>query len=275
MHALWSCNLLKSVRNRSGLVTKIHKVDNLKFFYFILLCKNQLLEAEFELLRVILWRNWFKRNSWLHESKLEPVADVVTWSSAFLHEFRMAMVKPLPPLAPVVVSCPCRWTPPTLGLVQMNCDATIDEGRKLVGLGVVLRDHFGRVLGSSWQRMAVGFSPAIAEATAIFRGLRFALDLGVSLSLVESDASSVVGLINGSADSSTDIGLVILDIKRCLVEFPNCSISFVPRAANSVTHSLAKLALSSCEYGFFIDVVAPCVESLILADLPGLIKIRT
>ncbi|KAL5777552.1 hypothetical protein ACOSP7_010478 [Xanthoceras sorbifolium] len=151
----------------------------------------------------------------------------------------------------------------------MNCDVALNEVSQLVGLGVVLRDHLGQVLGSSRQRVPAGFSPAIAEATAIFRGLRFALDIGVTLSLVESDASLAVGLINGSADTSANIGLVILDIKRCLFEFLNCQISFVPRAANFVAHRLVKFTLFSCEYDFLIDAVLPCMESLILTDLSG------
>ncbi|KAL5737904.1 hypothetical protein ACOSP7_030665 [Xanthoceras sorbifolium] len=120
------------------------------------------------------------------------------------------------------------WLSPTMGLVKMNCDAAIDEGRQLIGFGVILRDHAGRVLCSSWQRVFAGCSPAIVEASAIFKGLHFALDIGVSLGLIESDASSVVDLINSPTVSFADIALVILDIKSLLVNFPNCSVSYVP-----------------------------------------------
>ncbi|KAL5855243.1 hypothetical protein ACOSQ3_005078 [Xanthoceras sorbifolium] len=50
-----------------------------------------------------------------------------------------------------------------------------------------------------WRPLDFVFSPAVAEATAVHRSLIFAHELGVGLNCLETDASSAIGLINGSA----------------------------------------------------------------------------
>ncbi|KAL5861499.1 hypothetical protein ACOSQ3_002810 [Xanthoceras sorbifolium] len=92
--------------------------------------------------------------------------------------------------------------------VKMNVDASLDLDRLLVGVGVVICNHSGLVLGSSWQSVSAVFSPAIAEVMAPHRGLIFASELGVMLNFVESDSSTVVDLVNCCESSCADIGLV-------------------------------------------------------------------
>ncbi|KAL5806561.1 hypothetical protein ACOSQ4_029294 [Xanthoceras sorbifolium] len=87
--------------------------------------------------------------------------------------------------------------------------------------------------------------------------------------MVEFDASSVVDLVNGSGPNFADIGLVVSDIQKCLIDFPNCKVSFAPRFANYSAHRLAKLALLSRESMFLVDQFPPCVESLVQADSLG------
>ncbi|KAL5785452.1 hypothetical protein ACOSQ2_007844 [Xanthoceras sorbifolium] len=142
-----------------------------------------------------------------------------------------------------------RWQPPISGLYKLNIDASLDSSLQLVGFGIIIRNHVGEVMGCSWQR--------------------FALDIGVVLSAANSDASSLVELVNGSAPSFADIGLVVFDIKQLLFFFPSCLVSFVPRLANIAAHGLARFALSSLEDGFLIDCFPPYVESCIRANLPG------
>ncbi|KAK0601310.1 hypothetical protein LWI29_023054 [Acer saccharum] len=87
--------------------------------------------------------------------------------------------------------------------------------------------------------------PQVAEAVAVLRGLRLALESGLYPALLESDALSVVKMINERVIPCADIGIVLHDI---LVELGNpcfISVSFVPRLANCVAHNLAKLALGS------------------------------
>ncbi|KAK3189168.1 hypothetical protein Dsin_028729 [Dipteronia sinensis] len=110
-----------------------------------------------------------------------------------------------------------------------------------------------------------------------------------------ADSSPVVwkapaeGIVKVNSDTTLDMnrcvvgfGLVIRDFMGMLLatsaQYVPASFSpliaeamavceFVPRIANSVAHSFAKLSLSLSEDGFWINGYHPCVERLILADV--------
>ncbi|KAL5785328.1 hypothetical protein ACOSQ2_007720 [Xanthoceras sorbifolium] len=132
---------------------------------------------------------------------------VVSWSIAFLCEFQQAADAPRPA---TVSSSAVKWQPPLAGCAKHNSDTALDSSRSLVGVGLVLRDVEGRVLGSSWQREAV------------LGGLKFALDIGVSSIVVESNASSLVDLINGKVVAFHEIGVVMDEIQSLCSNFQSC-----------------------------------------------------
>ncbi|KAK3195602.1 hypothetical protein Dsin_026912 [Dipteronia sinensis] len=69
-------------------------------------------------------------------------------------------------------------------------------------------------MGCSTQVLEACFSPQVAEATAIFRGIVFAMDSGLVPAVIESDAKTVVELINSGKVPLDDIGTIIADILR-------------------------------------------------------------
>ncbi|KAL5793983.1 hypothetical protein ACOSP7_002577 [Xanthoceras sorbifolium] len=121
---------------------------------------------------------------------------------------------------------------------------------------MVIRNHCGLVMGSSWPCISRSLSPQCSEAEAIFRGLRFAADLGIWPSIIESDVETVIGIF-------------VRDIRVLFSEHNIARVSFVPRLANFVAHDLVKLAVSLLSDGFLVDCVSPSVESCILSDLLG------
>ncbi|KAK3225424.1 hypothetical protein Dsin_005286 [Dipteronia sinensis] len=114
----------------------------------------------------------------------------------------------------------------------------------VVGVGLVVRDSMGCVLATSSQRVVATYNAQLAEAVAIHRGLVLACETGLYPIEVESDAKVVVGWINDSKHYSSEVGLVIDAIHKILRYNISCSIKFVSKKANVVTHTLAKLALS-------------------------------
>ncbi|KAK2654121.1 hypothetical protein Ddye_013977 [Dipteronia dyeriana] len=59
----------------------------------------------------------------------------------------------------------------------MNSDAVIDVVKRKAGIGLIVRDCSGDVLASYVLSAMVGFSPAVAEAMAIRRGISFACEV--------------------------------------------------------------------------------------------------
>ena len=63
------------------------------------------------------------------------------------------------------------WDPPCKGRYKLNCGAAIDKVWKVVGMCIMVRDYDGFVVAASSQRIQGIYSPQVAEAMAIFRGL--------------------------------------------------------------------------------------------------------
>ncbi|KAK3229054.1 hypothetical protein Dsin_000935 [Dipteronia sinensis] len=150
----------------------------------------------------------------------------------------------------------------------MNIDAALDAESGRVGVGIIIRNHLGEVMASSAQSVDAGYSPQVAEALAIFRGLIFARDSGLLPCSVESDAQVIVNLINSDDTplSLSEVGLIVSDINRFVGSVRGCSISFVPRTANQAAHGLAKFSLSANFDSFWMEEVPPCVASHVQED---------
>ncbi|KAK3223777.1 hypothetical protein Dsin_010802 [Dipteronia sinensis] len=98
-------------------------------------------------------------------------------------------------------------------------------------------------------------------------GIRGAVAAGLVPVIVESDAKVVVDIVNLRVVSSVDIGNIIADILYLIHSNP-ITVSFVPRIANSVAHSLAKLSISSTKDNIWFESCPPCVERLVHVDMP-------
>ncbi|KAI9195145.1 hypothetical protein LWI28_012170 [Acer negundo] len=104
-----------------------------------------------------------------------------------------------------------RWDRPSEGVYKVNTDAAIREDCYLVSLGLVIRDFEGCVVGSSTQCLAANFSPLVAEATALFCGIVFALEAGLTSFIAKSDSKIMVDLIHSGSSPMSEVGIIISD----------------------------------------------------------------
>ncbi|KAL5790740.1 hypothetical protein ACOSQ2_005628 [Xanthoceras sorbifolium] len=99
--------------------------------------------------------------------------DVVRWPSSFVDGFAAASKAEG---GCVVSRCKdIKWKPLIKGYFKINSDVSTDEVFQRTGIGIVIRDCFGRVLVSCAQGLDSLFSPPIAEAIAILCGLNLAI----------------------------------------------------------------------------------------------------
>ncbi|KAK2659970.1 hypothetical protein Ddye_006503 [Dipteronia dyeriana] len=131
---------------------------------------------------------WFWRNRVVHCPNTFRNEDVFGWATAFLKDYQEAKFATKVALAPSNSGEVICWSSPLEGNYKINNDAVIQGDRNQVGIGIVVRDSYGYVMGASTQKIAVQFSPPITEATSILRGLRFAVKSGFSTTVLESDA---------------------------------------------------------------------------------------
>ncbi|KAK2634880.1 hypothetical protein Ddye_029672 [Dipteronia dyeriana] len=112
------------------------------------------------------------------------------------------------------------WCKPAVGVFKANTDASVCVAAKKIGIVIIVRDHEGEVLGSSTQKMEACFSPQVAEATAILHGIRFVIESGLLLVIVESDAKKVMDHSRLGNKTSADVGTIINDILTLIGGLP-------------------------------------------------------
>ncbi|KAK2652460.1 hypothetical protein Ddye_012316 [Dipteronia dyeriana] len=170
-------------------------------------------------------------------------------------------------VANVIVEKP-KWKPPTEGHFKINTDAAINGSLGRVRIGIIIRDSAGHVMASSSQSLRSILSPQSAKVVAILRGLQLARDSGLWPCSIESDALSVVNLINLKVVPCAEIGLVIQDILSLVDKLYICEVSFVQRDANMATHWLAKFGLSSVSDLVWLENVPSCMSPFVLGNCP-------
>ncbi|KAL5846763.1 hypothetical protein ACOSQ3_010287 [Xanthoceras sorbifolium] len=114
----------------------------LVLFYFIVACKGSLLVYEMELLLVLLWQFWFRKNRAVHGAPLLSLKETVGWSESFLADFQAAIA--VSSLRRGLVEE--RWPVPSLGWVKINSDVAIDFHGRHLDFGVVFYNSAGKVL---------------------------------------------------------------------------------------------------------------------------------
>ncbi|KAK2646057.1 hypothetical protein Ddye_021252 [Dipteronia dyeriana] len=158
------------------------------------------------------------------------------------------------------------WLPPDDRWYKVNTYAAISSDEMKMGLGIIIRDNKGAVMASSAQYLNAGYSPQVAEAMAIFRGLQFAVDTGLVPCMIESDAQVVINLLISGVPPLSDVGLIIQDNYSFYEKSFSCSFAFAPRKANMATHCLAKYGLSSSVDGYWMEECPPSVVLVVLGD---------
>ncbi|XP_037480834.1 uncharacterized protein LOC119358354 [Triticum dicoccoides] len=139
------------------------------------------------------------------------------------------------------VSIP-KWSPPPAESVKVNVDAVIFAQTKRMGIGVVIRNHLGRVLAASRGFIHHVDNPELGEAIAMRHALFFAEDSGFQKILVETDCASLINKIKSKMDDRSHTGAVIFDIKSRAPRFLSCCFTHVSRSCNEAAHVLAKSA---------------------------------
>ncbi|KAL5842773.1 hypothetical protein ACOSQ3_013376 [Xanthoceras sorbifolium] len=167
-----------------------------------------LLVHEMELLLVLLWHFWFRRNRAVHSAPLLSVEETVGWSELYLADYQAAVAGPILRCGLVVE----RWQVPSPGWVKINLDVTVDVRGCRLGFGVVFRDSAGKVLLSYTSLLLGLFSSDIGEVLVILLGLRLAIDLGLSTICVEFDAASVVKQLSSRDTYCSDIDFILDNI---------------------------------------------------------------
>ena len=157
------------------------------------------------------------------------------------------------------------WKPPNAEFFKINVDASFVKAINAASVGVVVRNHIGEVIISSWDYIGACYSAEEAEIRATISGLYIGITLHQPI-ILETDCSFVAGVLeNYGFDRSplVDLKKEAFSISKML---PNVKISKISRKANKVAHEIAKFSFNNKSDGVLINSVLACVEHVVLND---------
>jgi ribonuclease HI len=103
------------------------------------------------------------------------------------------------------------WQKPPEGILKVNWDAVVDGGRKMIGMGAIVRNSDGKVMAMVCDTMILIQDPVLAEALAAKRAVELCLSLGIRKIILEGDSLRVVHALQASNRGPSAIGPIVED----------------------------------------------------------------
>ncbi|CAN6541494.1 unnamed protein product [Malus baccata var. baccata] len=207
-----------------------------------------------------LWRIWKNRNDVVFKgSHCHPNEILTVWRKN-IGEYMEAMnlgsldegvVRPkLPPPMPML------WEKPKFGTFKLNTDASWCSASFRAGAGWVIRDFAGILHAAGGSGTSSFHCATAAEAHAIRTGLQYCSDYGFENVFVETDAKTVILMINKGTAPNCSFECILGDIEVLTRRLTSVTFGFVNRGRNRAAHSVAKFVFKKGKE-FVWDHVGP------------------
>ncbi|KAK0591013.1 hypothetical protein LWI29_034474 [Acer saccharum] len=200
------------------------------------------------------------------------MADAIGWSEKYLGDYMCLNNGNLPGRIDrehVNRDLMTSWSSPDTDEYKTNCGVALDRRKRLVGLGIIVRNEAGEVMACCSQKLKAYISVETANAMAIHRGVQFGIDCGLNPSLVDSDETLVVKWINQGNFRDSKFGTILSDIDDLRTANSGVSFSYITSQANRAALNLAKFALRIAEGTFWIEDYPACNRSIVEDDRLG------
>ena len=127
----------------------------------------------------MVWSIWHQRNQVRVRAPAIALHHVAKVSRISLTEYHSRLSDTELQVEPRSHHSQTKWLPTPVNLDKINFDGAVFSKENISGIGVVVRDENGLVLGSCSKRLPQAYSVMETEAMAAATALVFASELGV------------------------------------------------------------------------------------------------
>ena len=189
-HLFWSCSRSQEIWAISKLFPKTydwHVLSFLDLLWFIVVVE-QWDQYRVEKVVMVAWAIWQNRNEQRVGGKVKNGSIVVHGAMDYLQEYQACCMK-VEEHRPSLVE---NWTPPPPQHYKINVDGAVFGAQKAAGIGILVRDAEGRVIGACSKKIKAPLGAVEVEAKALETGVQFAKDLLIHDILLESDSLNLI-----------------------------------------------------------------------------------
>ncbi|GMN35433.1 hypothetical protein TIFTF001_048455, partial [Ficus carica] len=199
-HAILDCPTSQAVWKFFRFWKVVENMRDFPFADFLRIVKSEIPLEDFALVCWLAWKLWCERNKVVHRGEESDPEDILDLGIASFGEWQA--LHQVPVQSQVVGSDV--WLPPQSGYLKLNVDASVSPESDHIGIGAVIRDEKGRILGAMAKSVEGTFSPFLDECIALREGLMMAKELESVTLVVETDAINVVSAVSDNTEFSLE-----------------------------------------------------------------------
>ncbi|XP_059441991.1 uncharacterized protein LOC132174335 [Corylus avellana] len=265
-HVLWQCPAARNVWSVGCIKFPKSCLEGPSFLQVVEGMLKSCDQMEFAQFANIARRIWLWRNEMIHGGDFLHPNILIQQATRAVNLFHLVWDEVV--LQEFVSDAPtqCNWKNPPIGWFKANWDAGVNQHSGRVGLGVVIRDHQGKMwVAKSMTRL--GFlDPTLAETMVV----RLCTKMGMKQVQLEGDAKVVVDAVNSLLLDKSATGLLTEDLCIALCSFSSWELGYVRREGNKVAHILASLALQNEMGRVWIYEPPDCIRETLHAEVLAL-----
>ncbi|XP_050255047.1 uncharacterized protein LOC126700926 [Quercus robur] len=216
-----------------------------------------------ELFEVVAWFIWSHKNRLRLNKKGLPSENFFEAAKTYLSNYqaKRSMSRMKQPKENT------KWQPPMEGIYKTNYDGAVFIESGEAGIGVIVRDARGEVITTLAEKILYPGSVEVLEALAARRATKFAVELGLSSSILEGDSEVVYRALQASNWRHSSIGEILKDTVSMVGSLRTFSFSHTRRQGNNAAHALAKRAIVSFPLLVWMEHVSPNVSPFVISNL--------
>ena len=265
-HALWTCPSTRDVWSECNLKIQNCLSFDDDFINIFEVLHERLRTDELQLVAIIARLIWLRRNTVVFGGDLSAPAELIRHGEEQIDTFWKAEKSSQSRNVVRASLGVQRWCKPAQGVVKINWDASVDKERRLVGMGIVVRDFEGKIIAALYASKQFIVDLATAEAMAAWRMVEFCINMEFGRVCMEGDCLEVIQALKSFVDDWGRYGLIVNDTKQLLRRIWYWEVQHVPRVCNKVAHNLAKLALTCEEEMLWRENFPSCILEDVTAD---------
>ncbi|KAK8615615.1 hypothetical protein V6N13_017200 [Hibiscus sabdariffa] len=260
-HLAQGCPFAQQVLQGLGIVSSSCPADVNLFRWFASLFKSLHTHSK-QLVVIANWAIWGVRNKVLHGGVVQTSGEIVNFSRLSLQEWKYSNFD----LLEKVVKKKDSWSPPMIGRVKVNFDASFNQSLLQSVSRIVIRNSDGLLMAAGSYPNSHVVSPEMAEALACEQALTLSKDLGFRKIEVEGDALTIISKLRNPTVDRSMFRAIYHNIYVKKYDFEFLSFGHVKRENNNAAHVLACIGRSISTPMVWIEVGPPEVEEVIRTD---------
>ncbi|XP_050247979.1 uncharacterized protein LOC126695321 [Quercus robur] len=246
-HLFWSCQRARDIWSLSSLFQESWVqlfgsfMDML--WYVVMVAQWEWEHSDVEKLIVVAWALWSNRNECRNRGVKKSCQALLQGALEYLDAYQACVVE--------------------LG----NPKQPVEPEHRLAGVGILIRDAEGHLIGACSKKLEAPLGAIEAEAKAVELGLLFARDLSIQDFTLESDSLMLINVLQDLSPPPSSVAALVYSLVAMSHSFRCVDFSYVGCNGNRPAHLLARHALGIAELSVWVEETPCFLEQALKQDV--------